>query len=141
MQTYLRRRVGKTFSRLERLRYWFYFTFKLCQLESLAPSLHNHNFFLPMPPKFYSPLQQIDEECVEKLLPVECRDDYTGIPEQSRYSLKRKFWSKYWAWFTHGALVCSSTMLFILLIQARSQPIKFPVYCKLIILDVEDPVI
>ena len=87
-----------------------------------------------MSPKYYSHLQQDDEECEEKLLPVECRDDYAGIPEQSRY--KRKFWSKYWAWFTHGALVCSSTMLFVLLIQARSQPFKFTVYCKLTVLQV-----
>ena len=91
-----------------------------------------------MSPKYYySPLQN-DEECVQKLLPVGCREDYLGIPEQSCY-YKRKFWSKYWAWFTHGALVCSSTMLFVLLIQARSQPIKFTVYCKLqvVVLDVE----
>jgi len=79
-----------------------------------------------MSPKYYSSLQQNDEECVEKLLPVECRDDYAGSSDQSRH--KRKFWSKYWAWFTHGALVCSSTMLFVMLIQARSQPIKFTVY-------------
>ena len=78
-----------------------------------------------MSPK-YSPLQNIDEECVvDKLLP---RDDYAGTPEQSRY--KKKFWSKYWAWFTHGAVVCSS-LLFVLLIRARSQPIQFTVYCKL----------
>ena len=84
-----------------------------------------------MSPK-YSPLQNIDEESVEKLLPVECRDDYAGTSEQSQQPYKKKFWSKYWAWFTHGAVVCSSLLL-VLLIQARSQSIKFAVYCKLLL--------
>ena len=69
------------------------------------------------------PLGQSKEYTIAKAM--ERRDDYKL---QSRY---KRFWLKYWAWFTHGALFCLSTILFVLVIQARSQPITFPdIYCK-----------
>ena len=73
---------------------------------------------------YHSPLKQneLEESTIE-----EARDDYAlaSTKLQSRY---KRFWLKYWAWFTHGALFCLSTMVFVLVIQ---KPIKLPeIYCK-----------
>lgn len=77
-------------------------------------------------PTEYSPLEQNDEEygLMEKLLGH--TDGYPGT-EQSYY---KKVWSKHWAWFTHGALLCLSLVLSVLLILSRSEPINFHVYCE-----------
>ena len=77
---------------------------------------------------YHSPLGQneLGEFAIEKAM--ERRDDYAGTKLHSSY---KRFWLKYWAWFTHGALFCLSAILLVLVIQARSQPFTFPdIYCK-----------
>jgi len=71
---------------------------------------------------YHSPLGQNEEYTIANA--IERRDDYgVGIKLQSRY---QRFWLKHWAWFTHGALFCLSTILLVLVIQAQSQAITFP---------------
>ena len=56
---------------------------------------------------YHSPLGQneLEEFTIKKAM--ECRDDYAGTKLHSRY---KRFWLKYWAWFTHGALFLISTI-------------------------------
>jgi len=82
-----------------------------------------------LPPRTltYSPVQQIDEDdsVTEKLL-----GHWLNPQLHHKMSRYRSFWMRYWAYFTHGALLCVSILFFILWMRARHgvQIPKFAVY-------------